>query len=59
MGFVWPAASLAPDPGNPTLENNTADVHYETDFRAVREGDRQLAGREFPGASGRGLQNPR
>jgi len=34
-GLYGTAASLAPDPGNPTLENNTADVHYETDFRAV------------------------
>jgi uncharacterized protein (DUF1501 family) len=22
-------------PGNPTLENNSGDVHYETDFRSV------------------------
>ena len=34
-GLYGTAASLAPDPGNPTLENNTADVHYETDFRSV------------------------
>ena len=27
--------SLTPDPGNPTLENNAADVHFETDFRSV------------------------
>ncbi len=29
------AASLDPDPGNPTLENNGGDVRYETDFRSV------------------------
>jgi hypothetical protein len=27
--------SLDPNPANPTLENNGADVRYETDFRAV------------------------
>lgn len=32
-GLYGTAASLAP--GNPTLENNSGDVHYETDFRAV------------------------
>ena len=26
---------LNPDPKNPTLENNGADVHHETDFRSV------------------------
>ena len=34
-GLYGTAASLQPDPANPTLENNTADVRYETDFRAV------------------------
>jgi uncharacterized protein (DUF1501 family) len=34
-GLYGTAASLASDPQNPTLENNAADVHYETDFRAV------------------------
>ncbi len=29
------AASLNPDPKNPTLENNGGDVHYEADFRSV------------------------
>ncbi len=32
-GLHGTAASLAP--GNPTLENSSGDVHYETDFRAV------------------------
>ena len=32
-GLHGTAASLAP--GNPTLENNSGDVRYETDFRAV------------------------
>jgi uncharacterized protein (DUF1501 family) len=32
-GLYGTAASLAP--GNPTLENSSGDVHYETDFRAV------------------------
>ena len=34
-GLYGNAASLNPDPGNPTLENNGGDVRYETDFRAV------------------------
>jgi uncharacterized protein (DUF1501 family) len=34
-GLYGTAASLASDPQNPTLENSAADVHYETDFRAV------------------------
>jgi len=34
-GLYGSAPSLNPDPNNPTLENNGADVHYETDFRAV------------------------
>jgi uncharacterized protein (DUF1501 family) len=32
-GLYGTAASLAP--GNPTLENNSGDVRYETDFRSV------------------------
>jgi uncharacterized protein (DUF1501 family) len=32
-GLHGTSASLAP--GNPTLENNSGDVHYETDFRSV------------------------
>jgi len=32
-GLHGTAASLAP--GNPTLENNSGDIHYETDFRSV------------------------
>jgi len=32
-GLYGTAASLAP--GNPTLENSSGDVHYETDFRSV------------------------
>jgi len=32
-GLHGTAASLTP--GNPTLENNSGDVHYETDFRSV------------------------
>jgi uncharacterized protein (DUF1501 family) len=34
-GLYGTAALLASDPQNPTLENSAADVHYETDFRAV------------------------
>ena len=34
-GLYGTAASLNPSPANPTLENNAADVRYETDFRAV------------------------
>ena len=32
-GLYGTAASLAP--GNPTLENSSGDVHYETDFRSI------------------------
>ena len=32
---VMSARRPRPDPSNPTLENNGADVHYETDFRSV------------------------
>src|SRR5258706_12376120 len=34
-GLSGTAASLNPDPSNPTLENNGADGHFETDFRSV------------------------
>ncbi|OFW12295.1 MAG: hypothetical protein A3H29_12760 [Acidobacteria bacterium RIFCSPLOWO2_02_FULL_67_21] len=34
-GIYGTAPSLNPDPSNPTLENNGADVRYETDFRSV------------------------
>ena len=34
-GLYGTAPNLNLDPANPTLENNTADVKYETDFRAV------------------------
>jgi uncharacterized protein (DUF1501 family) len=34
-GLYGSAASLNPDPNNPTLENNGGDVRYETDFRSV------------------------
>ena len=34
-GFYGTAPNLNLDPRNPTLENNTADVRYETDFRSV------------------------
>ncbi|MCX6549572.1 MAG: DUF1501 domain-containing protein [Acidobacteria bacterium] len=34
-GLYGTAASLNPDPRNPTLENSGGDVHYETDFRSV------------------------
>jgi uncharacterized protein (DUF1501 family) len=34
-GIYGTAASLDPNPANPTLENNGTDVRYETDFRAV------------------------
>lgn len=34
-GLYGTAASLNPDPANPTLENSGGDVHYETDFRSV------------------------
>ena len=34
-GLYGTAASLNPDPANPTLENSAGDVRYETDFRSV------------------------
>jgi uncharacterized protein (DUF1501 family) len=34
-GIYGTAASLDPNPANPTLENSGGDVRYETDFRAV------------------------
>ena len=34
-GLFGTAASLNPDPANPTLENSGGDIHYETDFRSV------------------------
>jgi uncharacterized protein (DUF1501 family) len=34
-GLYGTAPSLNPDPANPTLENNGADVRFETDFRSV------------------------
>jgi uncharacterized protein (DUF1501 family) len=34
-GLYGTAASLNPDPGNATLENNGGDVRHETDFRSV------------------------
>jgi uncharacterized protein (DUF1501 family) len=34
-GLYGTAASLNPDPQNPTLENSGGDVRYETDFRSV------------------------
>jgi uncharacterized protein (DUF1501 family) len=34
-GLYGTAPNLNLDPNNPTLENNAADVHYETDFRSV------------------------
>ena len=34
-GLYGTAPNLNPDPSNPTLEGNGADVRYETDFRAV------------------------
>jgi uncharacterized protein (DUF1501 family) len=34
-GLYGTAASLNPDPQNPTLENSGGDIHYETDFRSV------------------------
>jgi uncharacterized protein (DUF1501 family) len=34
-GLYGTAATLAPTPDNPTLENNANDVRYETDFRSV------------------------
>jgi uncharacterized protein (DUF1501 family) len=34
-GLFGTAASLNPDPQNPTLENNGGDVRHETDFRSV------------------------
>ena len=34
-GLYGTAPSLNPEPGNPTLENNGADVRFETDFRSV------------------------
>jgi uncharacterized protein (DUF1501 family) len=34
-GIFGTAPNLSSDPANPTLENNAADVRYETDFRSV------------------------
>ena len=34
-GLYGTSATLNMDPGNQTLENNAADVRYETDFRSV------------------------
>ncbi len=34
-GIYGTSADLRQDAGNPTLENNAADVKYETDFRSV------------------------
>ena len=34
-GIYGTAASLDPNPANPSLENSGADVRFETDFRAV------------------------
>jgi uncharacterized protein (DUF1501 family) len=34
-GLYGTAASLNPDPNNPTLENGAQDIRYETDFRSV------------------------
>ncbi|MSO46077.1 MAG: DUF1501 domain-containing protein [Acidobacteria bacterium] len=34
-GIYGTAASLDPNPANPTLENTGGDVRYETDFRSV------------------------
>lgn len=34
-GLYGTAASLNPDPQNPTLENSGGDVTYETDFRSI------------------------
>lgn len=34
-GLYGSAPTLNPDPANPTLENNGADVRHETDFRSV------------------------
>jgi uncharacterized protein (DUF1501 family) len=34
-GLYGTAPNLSMDPANPTLENNNADVRFETDFRAV------------------------
>ena len=51
-GIYGTAPNLNTDPANPTLENNTADVKYETDFRGrLREDSRQLVGIKF----GRGV----
>jgi uncharacterized protein (DUF1501 family) len=34
-GVYGTAPNLSQDPANPTLENNAADVKFETDFRSV------------------------
>jgi uncharacterized protein (DUF1501 family) len=34
-GLYGTAPNLSPDPQNPTLENNSSDVKFETDFRSV------------------------
>ena len=33
--FVQCRQTQLPNPGHPTLENNSGDVRYETDFRSV------------------------
>jgi uncharacterized protein (DUF1501 family) len=34
-GLYGTAPNLSLDPSNPTLENSSGDVHFETDFRSV------------------------
>ena len=34
-GLYGTASNLSPGSTNATLENNSADIHYETDFRSV------------------------
>ena len=59
-GLYGTAPSLAPDPNNPTLENNAGDVRFETDFRSVYARiidqwlGRQLASPSWAATSGTG-----
>ncbi len=49
-GLYGTAPNLTPDPNNPTLENNGADVRYDFDFRSVyaRVIDGWLGGNSIP-----------
>jgi uncharacterized protein (DUF1501 family) len=58
-GFYGTAASLNPDPQNPALENNGADVHYGIDFRSVyAQVIDQWLGASSPGILGANFRQP-